>query len=674
MIGAATAMPALANLPSWDTTGNGLLNGTYYFREVVYITDGSGDTTEAVSAYGNIIFSGSGTYTLSGANALESGEGGGPLSASGTYSFGANGYGFFTDPLSSTGSTFTDYGLVSSNGTLIASATEVGYNWLFIAVPVSNSSGGEANNSAFQGNYQMAAYLPGSSSTAADVSFQLNPDGNGNLGTVSMSGYFAGGGSSVYTQTSNGAKYSFSNGAAVITLPSSSNANFYPNPQGVSYDQVYLYISPDRSFVFGGSPNGFDMFVGVKTGGATPNLSGLYYAAGLYEDASQLTASGYSDIQTYYGSFSAGSGNILEHQRVYDGTGGYVYGSTFADSYPTAISGGGYTDNGQTQYTLGNGGAVRIGFGVGPYLGLEVALQAPTLSGSGVYLNPQGVVNAASFSPFTSGVSPGEFIVLYGSGLASGTTVATSLPFPTTLGNVQVKINGINAPIYYVTPTQIAVIVPYGAAYTPASGSLAIAGIQVVNNGSVSNTTTQFINLTTPGVFTLTANGLGYGAIEHANGQVVNPSNPAALGETVAVYLSGLGATLPAVTEGTQSPSSPLANTIQTIYATVSGTTATVAYAGLAPYLAGVYQVNVTIPTTVSTGDNVIEIGGPDSDNYQALISVGTAAVTSAARPPDTAGPQPQLTRQHRLAKPGSGARVRPCFVIDRKCSGAASL
>jgi hypothetical protein len=95
-----------------------------------------------------------------------------------------------------------------------------------------------------------------------------------------------------------------------------------------------------------------------------------------------------------------------------------------------------------------------------------------------------------------------------------------------------------------------------------------------------------------------------------------------------------------------------------------------VAYAGLAPYLAGVYQVNVTIPTTVSTGDNVIEIGGPDSDNYQALISVGTASVTSAAKP----APQPQLTRQHRLAKPGSGERVRPCFVIDKNCSAPATL
>jgi uncharacterized protein (TIGR03437 family) len=668
MLGAAAAMPALGNLPTWDSSGNSLLNGTYYFREVLYgVGDNAGDVSEALSIYGTITFSGAGGYTIPNPSEYycsSSGCSGGALAAiSGTYTIGANGYGFFTDPGSSSGSVFTEYGLVSSNGTLIASPTENGLNGLFIAVPVTTASVGEAVNSSFQGNYQMAAYFPGSASTAGDASFELNPDGNGNLGTVSMSGYFAGGGSSTYSQTSAGATYSFSNGAANIKLPSNTNANFYPSQSGVSYTNVYLYISPDRNFVFGGSPNGFDMFVGVKTGGATPSLSGLYYAAGVYEDASGLASNGLSDLETYYGSFNAGNGTIVEHQRLYDGTYGFSEGYSYADSYPTPISNGGYNDNGVTQYTVGNGGAVRIGFGIGPFLGIEVAVQAPTLSGSGVYLNPTGVVNAASFTPFTAGVSPGEFIVLYGSGLASGSVTATTLPFPTTLGNVQVKINGINAPIYYVTPTQLAVIVPYGAAYTPASGALAIAQIQVVNNNVSSNTTTQFLNLTTPGIFTVKANGLGYGAIEHANGQVVTPSNPAQPGETVAVYASGLGATLPSVTEGTQSPSSPLANTVQTISATVDSTEATVTYAGLAPYLAGVYQVNVTIPTTATSGDNVVEIIGPDSDNYQALIPVGSSSTTSSV---DPGTEQPRVRKPHGAAKktPMSERPPLPCFNI----------
>jgi uncharacterized protein (TIGR03437 family) len=85
-----------------------------------------------------------------------------------------------------------------------------------------------------------------------------------------------------------------------------------------------------------------------------------------------------------------------------------------------------------------------------------VGFGTPKFSGSGVYLNPIGVVNAASFAPITNPIAPGEVITLFGSGLAASSVNASSVPLPTTLGNTQVNINGIAAPLYYVTPTQIA--------------------------------------------------------------------------------------------------------------------------------------------------------------------------------------------------------------------------
>ena len=66
----------------------------------------------------------------------------------------------------------------------------------------------------------------------------------------------------------------------------------------------------------------------------------------------------------------------------------------------------------------------------------------------------QGVVNAAGFSPFGNPISPGEFITIFGSGLANSTTSTNVLPFPTTLGNVQVLINNVAAPVYVVSPGQ----------------------------------------------------------------------------------------------------------------------------------------------------------------------------------------------------------------------------
>ncbi len=662
MLGAAAAMPALGNLPTWDSSGNSLLSGTYYFREVVYVvSDTSGDLSQAAAIYGNMTFNGAGGYSIPANSAIvqESGSSGGYLPAvSGAYTVAASGQGFFPAPLVSGAQV---YGMVS-NGIFIGSMSETGYVDLFIAAPVSSPV---ATNASFQGSYTFAGFVPGGTpATMADTTFQLNPDGNGNLGTVNITGYFGGGGTTVYTQSNTALQYKFVNGAGVITFPNSTTANFYSG-------QEYMYMSPDRNFVFGGSPGGFDMFVGVKNSTSAVNFSGLYYMAGLDNDTSQLASGGYGAIDNFYGSFSAAGGNIVAHQRLntplYNSV---TEGFTYATTYPTSISGASYTDSGNTtQYTFANGGAVRIGFGIGPLLGINVALQAPALSGSGVYLNPTGIVNAASFSPFTAGVSPGEFIVLYGTGLASGNAVASTLPFPTTLGNVQVTINGITAPIYYVTPTQIAVIVPYGAAYTAASGTLPIAQIQVNNNGTLSNVTTQFISLTTPGIFSLTANGLGYGAIEHATtGQVVNAKNPAQPGETVAVFVSGLGATLPAVTEGTAGPTNPLANTVQTISAYVGGVQATVGYAGLAPYLAGLYQINLTVPTTVTAGDNTVEILGPDSDNFQALIPIGTGSTTSSAR----TVPQPEVQTAKPVRVDKRLHAVRPptgCFVTNPACA-----
>jgi uncharacterized protein (TIGR03437 family) len=609
----------MAQAPAWDNSGNGLLRGTYYFREVIYLLDTSntGALSRALALYGNMTFDGNGNYTISGAQVLDSQQGQvQSLTTTGTYSIAASGYGFFTNPLSSSTNVLTVSGLVS-NGIFVGSDTENGFNDLFVAAPVSSPL---ATVSSFKGSYSMAAFLPtGQPATTSSASFQLNPDGAGNLGTVNVSGYFGGGGAKVYSQSNAAVKYFFSNGAAVITFPTSTTANFYSG-------QEYLYMSADGNFVFGGSPLDFDFFVGVRTPAAnTPqNFGGLYYEAGIDDDSSNLLSAGFSDLDTFYGSFSAAGGNIVGHERLLDSFSSAAEGFTYAATYPSPVNGTYTSASGSTQYTVSNNGAIRIGTGIGPFLGLNIALQAPTLTGSGVFLNPTGIANAASAAPFTAGISAGEFIVLYGSNLAPGTKVATAAPFPTSLNGVQVSVNGLPAPLYYVSPTQIAAIVPYGITFS-------IGQIQVTNNGVPSNSVTEFVNKTTPGIFTLSANGLSYGAIEHADGTVVTTGHPAQPGETVAVFISGLGGVFPPVPEGSPAPSSPLSNTTNTIAAFVGGNAATVAYAGLAPFLAGLYQVNLTIPAAAVAGDNVVDISGPDADASQALISVGTGTVTTSS-------------------------------------------
>jgi uncharacterized protein (TIGR03437 family) len=356
-------------------------------------------------------------------------------------------------------------------------------------------------------------------------------------------------------------------------------------------------------------------------------------------------------IDSYYGAANdLPQNNIIAHERV-NPPGGGAYDATYFDAY--TLNGNGSSSDSSYNYWSSADGTIRIGYGAGPYLGINIGLQAPALTGSGVYLNPQGVVNAASSAPFTAQLSPGEFLTLYGTNLAPATTVA-SIPFPTKLGGVQVMINEIPAPIYFVSQGQIQVIVPYIT--MPNS----VAQIQVINNGTNSNVVTQFTGATSVGVFgSNPANGqadsIGEAAALHPDYTLVTDASPAQVGETVALYLAGMGAVSGNPVDGGAAPSSPLDNTSVTpqvyIYDTDgSGNSAqaTVTFSGLAPGFAGLYQINFTIPSGLDGGDEALEIySGSDSDTDEVLLPVVKTA--AAARPADRAkaGIQRPLLRHH---------------------------
>jgi uncharacterized protein (TIGR03437 family) len=633
----ALTWPLAAQGPAFDSSGNGMLNGTYSFRHVLYVVttvpDANGivgDLGETVVLYGNISFDGQGNYSISNGIVWDSDVGmadglscylaqgicatGVPVP--GTYSISASGFGYITNPITED----LIFGLVSANGVFAGSSTEttLAYNDLFIGAPASATA---PANSLFQGNYSVAGFLANADPTMTqDVFFPVTADGAGNLGTVNITGYIGGGGASTLSQSSSGVTYSFSGGDANINFPTDPTATFFQAPECV-------YFTPDGNFFFGGSTSGgFDMIVGVRSTPGSAGLSGLYYQAGIAQNASQLT-NGNADLSAFYGSFvAAGDGNIIAHQRLADIDLG-VSGVTFADSFTAPGTGSYLNAAGTEQEAVGAGGAIRVSQEIWPSLGVSVAFQAPTFTPSGaVYLNPTGILNAASFAPFTAGVSDGEMVTLYGAGLASTTAMASSAPYAPTLGGVQVSVNGVSAPVAAVSPTAISVIVPFET-------SSPLAQFQVMNNGANSNVVTMVVNQTTPGVFTLTGDGLLDGMILHAaDGSEVSPSSPAQPGESVIVYVTGLGSVAPPVADGAAAPANPLSMTTDTINAAIGGTAATVSSANLAPGMAGVYQVTLQIPSGLPAGENTLDISGPDSSAMQATIAVGGSA-GSARRP-----------------------------------------
>lgn len=628
--GCACRLPA----QTLDSSGDSLLNGSYYLRQVFYAySNQTAGVVDPISIQGNITFNGAGGWSFSGTymNSTLTPPSG-TLDSSGTYVISGSGQGYIS-AVYSTVSMDNIVGMVS-NGIFMGSTTETGlsYNDLLIAVPIGSQN---ATNSTLNGAYTLAYFDP---TVPGDALLTMTANGSGSIGTVNATEYI-GTSTSSTTQTLSGVTYSFQNGAGVVKFGGKRTSS------SMLAGTEYLYISPDGNFVAGGSPTGYDMFVGVRSATSPPsNFSGLYYQAGLNMDEAGLSV-GTSPLDSYYGAFqvlpavSSGpvlSANLIGHQRfstssvlsyrnlnsllIYGGASDFTY----YDAY-TINSDGSSSDTAFGQhYVSTSDGTVRVGYGIGPTLGINVALQAPSFSGSGVYLNPAGIVNAASSAPYSAQVAAGEFLTLYGSGLANSTASAT-LPFPTKFQGVQVFINQTPAPIYYVSPTQISVVVPY----TLAAGT--VAQIYVNNNGESSNLVSGFTGESAVGVFTNDpVGGLGRAAALHPDYSTISESSPAQVGETVAVYLTGMGSVSPQVQDGAAAPTGPLSITTATplVYLLDSAgnyVQAKVAFSGLAPGYAGLYQINFTVPSGIVSGDASLEIVGPDSATFEAILPVSAS-------------------------------------------------
>jgi uncharacterized protein (TIGR03437 family) len=630
----------------YDSSGDGMLNGAYYLRQVVYVNSSQqlqGAVGEAINVQGTITFDGHGNYAFSG-SLLDSSSGTSTpttgVNATGTYVISASGMGYITAVNPELTATDLIVGLVS-HGIFIGSSTQngSGYNDLMIAAPI----GSTATNATLKGTYQVAYFDP---TYPGDALFSMTADGSGNAGNASVQEYTGYTGAST-AQNLSGMHYAFSNGAAQFTFGGTVNGT-----QLIAGTDL-LYISPDGNFIFGGSYNGYDMFVGVRAATGNPsNYDGLYYQAGLDFDVSTIN-SDYVLLDSYYGSLNAFSGNIIGHQSVNNQL---IYGGasdlSYFDTYTLSGNGSSTDLEFNQQYWSSVDGSIRIGYGLGPLYALNVALKAPTLTGNGVYLNPQGVVNAASSAPFTAHLSPGEFITLYGTGLAPSDATATTLPLPGILNGVQVMINGRPAPMYFVSSTQLSVIVPY---FTES-----IAQIQVINNGKSSNVVTQFVGSTSGGVFTFNpVGGIGYAAALHnADFSVVSPDSPAQIGETIDVFTAGMGIVSPTVLDGAADPSGTLSSTPYTPSIFIADSAGndtqvtTVSYSGLAPGFAGLYQINFTIPSGVASGPTSLEILGPDSDTLEAGLPVGSPADNLAPAARAKALGKTPLIHRHRLARP----------------------
>jgi uncharacterized protein (TIGR03437 family) len=82
----------------------------------------------------------------------------------------------------------------------------------------------------------------------------------------------------------------------------------------------------------------------------------------------------------------------------------------------------------------------------------------------------------------------------------------------------------------------------------------------------------------------------------------VSPDSPARPGETLVLYLVGMGGTDQPVSSGAAAPGDPFANVKEQPTVTIGGQNAAVSFAGLTPGAVGLYQINVTVPDNLPPG------------------------------------------------------------------------
>lgn len=237
----------------------------------------------------------------------------------------------------------------------------------------------------------------------------------------------------------------------------------------------------------------------------------------------------------------------------------------------------------------------------------SVALPVTLIVGcgqGGCQLQPTiiAVVNGASFQP---GGAPRAIMTIFGTNLSDAIYLASSYPLPTQLGPTSVTVNGMPAPLFFASPTQINFQMP---------GSSPTSAIQVVVNNQATTSSRALrasqghstaLTVVDPGLFVTPDKRA---AALNGDSSPHTAATPIPAGSSVILFVTGEGPVTPAVPDGTPAPVSPLSIVSAPVQLTIGGKSAQVTYQGLAPGYAGLAQINAIVPSGLMPGDQPVFI------------------------------------------------------------------
>lgn len=185
---------------------------------------------------------------------------------------------------------------------------------------------------------------------------------------------------------------------------------------------------------------------------------------------------------------------------------------------------------------------------------------------------------------------------VFGSQLSPSILSASAVPLPLTMAGVEATINNQAIPLYYVSPTQLNVQVPYETAAGPAT--------LIVNNNGVVTSKSFTVGADSPEIFVIYPGSVPRGGI-------------------TTLYMTGTGTVNPAIATGSApATATPVASlpVPQNVAVTVGGVPASVTcaggcFAGLAYSLVGVTQINFETASNTPTGPQpvVVSVNGVNS-------------------------------------------------------------
>jgi uncharacterized protein (TIGR03437 family) len=258
--------------------------------------------------------------------------------------------------------------------------------------------------------------------------------------------------------------------------------------------------------------------------------------------------------------------------------------------------------------------ASGAGFGPGVYRATIVLQSANAMPATVnipvmfVYGKPSGAVIQAignSANPQSATASPGMLLSIFGSQLAPSTNQAAGTPAPFSLAGVSARVNGLDAPVLYVSPTQVNIQVPYEAGAGPG-----VLGLH--NNGQVAGIPLT-IAPAAPAIFADASNNL-------------YPQSTVAAGATAMLYYTGDGDLNSGILTGfVSSAATPPVSLIKSrlpVSVTVAGIPAFVQFYGLAPGYVGMGEVSFTVPASLKPGMQpvVITVGGVASKPVNLMV------------------------------------------------------